>query len=170
VSPNPAKAPWYFLGIQELLLHFHPLVGAIIIPGIALAALISLPFYDFNLHSVGVYFRSERGRALTFMGFVLGLILTTLWVVMDEIVLDWSKWLPGWPSFISNGIVPLAMVLLVLVGLDEIVHRVFRAEFEERILFLFVFLLTALLVLTVIGIFFRGPGMALYWPDTFLLH
>ena len=32
-SPNPAKAPWYFLGIQELLLHFHPLVGAVVIPG-----------------------------------------------------------------------------------------------------------------------------------------
>ena len=39
VSPNPAKAPWYFLGIQELLLHFHPLVGAILIPGAALGAL-----------------------------------------------------------------------------------------------------------------------------------
>ncbi len=38
-SPNPAKAPWYFLGIQELLLHFHPLVGAVVIPGLALGAL-----------------------------------------------------------------------------------------------------------------------------------
>ena len=52
-SPNPAKAPWYFMGIQELLLHFHPLVGAVVIPGLALAALALLPFFD--------YFDGKRG-------------------------------------------------------------------------------------------------------------
>ena len=40
VSPNPAKAPWYFLGIQELLLHYHPLIGTIVIPLLALIALV----------------------------------------------------------------------------------------------------------------------------------
>jgi quinol-cytochrome oxidoreductase complex cytochrome b subunit len=170
VSPNPAKAPWYFLGIQELLLHFHPFVGAILIPGIALFALFLLPFYDFSTQSVGVYFRSQRGRSLSVLGAVLGLLLTPAWVILDEYLLDWSAWLPGWPSLISNGIVPLAAVLLVLVVMDEIVRRLFGAGLEERILFLFVFILTVLIVLTIIGIFFRGSGMALYWPGTNLIH
>ncbi len=68
VSPNPAKAPWYFMGLQELLLHFHPLVGAIIIPSMALLGIFLLPFFDVNLNSVGIYFRSRRGRSLTAAG------------------------------------------------------------------------------------------------------
>ncbi len=67
VSPNPAKAPWYFLGIQELLLHFHPLVGAVIIPTLGLGALALLPFYDMHTENVGVYFRSYRGRYMSLL-------------------------------------------------------------------------------------------------------
>lgn len=54
LSPNPAKAPWYFMGLQELLLHFHPLVGAIIIPSLAIAGIFLLPFFDLNLKSYAV--------------------------------------------------------------------------------------------------------------------
>ena len=96
ISPNPAKAPWYFLGIQELLLHFHPFVGAIVIPGLALAALALLPFYDLSLNSVGVYFRSRRGRYLSMLAAGLSILLTPTLVVLDEYFIDWAGWLPGW--------------------------------------------------------------------------
>ena len=164
ISPNPAKAPWYFLGIQELLLHFHPLVGAILIPTLALAALALLPFYDLTTSSVGVYFRSRRGRYLSLFVAGLSILLTPLWVVLDEFVIDWAAWLPGWPSLISNGLVPLAFLLLSLVGLDEWIKSAFKANREERILALFIFMLVALLILTIIGVFFRGAGMSLVWP------
>ncbi len=164
VSPNPAKAPWYFLGLQELLLHFHPFVAAILIPGLAFSALFLLPFMDVDTDSVGVYFRSARGRALALLAAGLGLLLTPLWVLLDEYVLHWAAWLPSWPSLLANGLVPLALVGLALILLDEAVHARFQTSREERILFLFVFLATAFVVLTLIGIFFRGPGMALYWP------
>ena len=65
---------------------------------------------------------------------------------------------------ITNGLVPLAIVLLGLAGLDDWIRTAFRADREERILFVFIFLLTALIILTVIGIFFRGAGMELVWP------
>jgi hypothetical protein len=164
LSPNPAKAPWYFLGLQELLLHFHPLVAAVVIPGLALGALLLLPFYDIQISSVGVYFRSQRGRFLSLLALGAALLLTPAWVLLDEYLLDWSAWLASWPSLISNGLVPLAGVVLGLVALDELVRRGLRATQEERILFIFIFLVMALIVLTAIGIFFRGPGMALYWP------
>jgi hypothetical protein len=174
ISPNPAKAPWYFLGIQELLLHFHPVVGAILIPALALGALAFLPFYDLRTQSVGVYFRSWRGRYLALLAAGLGLVLTPAWVALDEFVLDWAGWLPDWPSLITNGIFPLAFILLGLIGMDELVKKQFQANLEERILFLFIFLFTALVVLTIVGIFFRGPGMALVWPwaasESTLLH
>ncbi len=164
VSPNPAKAPWYFLGIQELLLHFHPLVGALVVPGLALSALALLPFYDVRPDNVGVYFRSRRGRFVSLLAAGGALLLTPLWVVLDEFVLDWAAWLPTWPTLISNGVIPLAVVLLGLISLDEILYRAFKANTEERVLALFIFTFSALIVLTLIGIFFRGPGMALYWP------
>ena len=47
-TPNPSKAPWYFLGLQELLTMFHPMVAGVTIPGIALLALIIAPYIDKN--------------------------------------------------------------------------------------------------------------------------
>jgi len=164
LSPNPAKAPWYFMGLQELLLHFHPLVGAIVLPGLALLAIFLLPFFDIHLASVGVYFRSQRGRSLTFLGIGFALIATPIWVLLDEYVLNWNAWLPTWDMLISNGLIPLAVVLLPLMMLDEWMHKTFHADTEERVLFIATFLFTAFIILTVIGIFFRGPGMSLYWP------
>jgi hypothetical protein len=60
--------------------------------------------------------------------------------------------------------VPLALVVMFLVGLDELFKTALKASKEERILALFLFLFVSLLVLTAIGIFFRGPGMSLVWP------
>jgi quinol-cytochrome oxidoreductase complex cytochrome b subunit len=169
-SPNPAKAPWYFLGLQELLLHFHPVIAGVVIPGLALGALFLLPFIDINVSSVGVYFRSSRGRALSVMATGLSLLLTPLWIVADELWIDWAGWLPTWPSLLSNGLIPLALVLLGLIALDEIVSRLFHTNTEERILFVFVFLLVALIILTITGIYFRGTGMALVWPWDIPIH
>ena len=170
ISPNPAKAPWYFLGLQEMLLHFHPLVGAVLIPGAALLGLALLPFYDITANSVGIYFRSQRGRFLSLLAGGAGLLLTPLWVLLDEYVLDWTTWLPDWPSLVSYGLIPLAIVLLGLLGLDDAIHRAFKATHEERILFIVIFLTTALIVLTIIGIFFRGEGMSLFWPWELTSH
>jgi quinol-cytochrome oxidoreductase complex cytochrome b subunit len=163
VSPNPAKAPWYFLGLQELLLHFHPLVAAVVIPGIVLLGLFWLPFVDVTTDSVGVWFRSLRGRYLALMAAGLSLLLTSSWIVADLWV-DWTTWFPSWPTLISNGLLPLGIVILVLVAVDRWVKTGLGATTESRILFMFTFLFVSLVVLTVVGIFFRGPGMELFWP------
>jgi quinol-cytochrome oxidoreductase complex cytochrome b subunit len=164
ISPNPAKAPWYFLGLQELLLHFHPLVAGLILPGLAMLGLFMLPFFDINTKSVGIYFRSRRGRALTLLALGLALLLTPTWVVLDEYLLNWSIWLPNWPTLISNGLIPLAVAALPVILVDEWAKRHLRADLEERVIFIVVFLFAAFVILTVIGIFFRGSGMTLYWP------
>jgi len=123
-----------------------------------------LPFVDINLDSVGVYFRSRRGRYLNLLALGMSLLVTPAWIVLDELFLDWTNWLPAWPSLISDGLIPFSVLLLGLLMLDEMVKRAFQAGTEDRILFIFIFLLAALVVLTIVGIFFRGPGMSLYWP------
>ncbi|NWG35800.1 MAG: cytochrome b N-terminal domain-containing protein [Chloroflexi bacterium] len=164
MSPNPAKAPWYFMGLQELLLHFHPLVGAIVIPSLVIIGIFTLPFFDLNPKSVGVYFRSRRGRSLTLLAVGIALIATPSWVLLDEYVLNWTLWLPTWNTLFSNGLIPLAVILLPLLLLDSWIQNSFKADTEERVLFIASFLFTAFIILTVIGIFFRGPGMSLYFP------
>lgn len=163
--PNPAKAPWYFMGLQELLLHFHPFIGAILIPGLTIFGMFLLPFLDINKsENVGVYFRSLRGRSISLLAIGLSLILTPSWILLDEFILNWTAWLPNWNPLISNGLIPLTLLGLGMLILDEWIKRQFGANLEERILFFFVFLLTDFVILTITGLFFRGPGMALYWP------
>jgi quinol-cytochrome oxidoreductase complex cytochrome b subunit len=159
-SPNPAKAAWYFMGFQELLLHFHPVFGAIIIPGLGLLAMALLPYLEQDMDTAGVWFRSKRGRVLAGLSFLLGVVGTFGFVLLDEYWLDLPGWLPFLPTYISNGWVPLAGLLLLLYGFYEGLKAIGSRECEARQA-LFTLLLASFAALTVIGIFFRGEGMAL---------
>jgi quinol-cytochrome oxidoreductase complex cytochrome b subunit len=162
-SPNPAKAAWYFMGFQELLLHFHPVFGAIIIPGLGLLALIMLPYLDQDMNTAGIWFRSVRGRWLSFISFILGVAGSIGFVWLDETWLDLPGWLPFLPSSISNGWVPLAALLLLLIGYYELLKATGSKDCEARQA-LFSLLLAAFISLTLVGIFFRGAGMSLILP------
>ncbi len=163
-SPNPAKAAWYFMGLQELLLHFHPTFAAIIIPALGLGALMLLPYQRFDLSAEGVWFRSRKGRQMALVAALNALIAVPLLVVLDEYVLDLPALLPSLPTLISNGVLPLAALLLLLIGFYDGMKRLFKASACETRQSVFVLLVVAFVVLTVIGIAFRGEGMALMLP------
>lgn len=77
-TPNPAKAPWYFLGIQELLVYFDPWLAGVLLPLIIVAGLILIPFLDNDPAGAGSYaFRGRITAALPFTGGLLLLILLT---------------------------------------------------------------------------------------------
>jgi quinol-cytochrome oxidoreductase complex cytochrome b subunit len=78
VTPNPEKAPWYFVGLQELLSHFHPVVAGVLVPGAIVIGLVALPYIDRNparrprLRKVAVWtftFFLAVWVALTLIGF-----------------------------------------------------------------------------------------------------
>ncbi len=163
-SPNPAKAAWYFMGLQELLLHFHPVFGAIVVPGLALAGMALLPYLRFDTDAEGVWFRSRKGRQTAKLGALVGLVATPVLVLLDEYAIDLPELLPSLPTIISNGWVPLAILLLLLMGYYNLLRQGFRASACEARQSVFTLLVVSFVVLTVIGIAFRGEGMALMWP------
>jgi len=163
-SPNPTKAPWYFAGLQELLLHFHPLFAVLVIPAVILGLLFLLPYLRYDADSAGVWFVSDQGRKTAVIAAVVAAILTSLGIVADEYMIDFASWMPAVPPVISNGLLPAALVLLFISGFYGWIKKNYSATNNEAVQAVFVLLLTAFVILTVTGIWFRGQGMALIWP------
>jgi hypothetical protein len=80
-APNPAKAPWYFLGLQEMLVYFDPWMAGVVLPGIIVVGLIAIPFIDTNPKGNGYFTFSERKFAIA--GFMYGWIV--LWIFLIQI-------------------------------------------------------------------------------------
>ncbi len=163
--PNPAKAAWYFLGFQELLLHFHPVVVTVVIPGLVVMALLLLPYADFDESrepdAVGIWFRSRRGRRLALVNAIGGIAMTAALVVIDDYGRQLAL-LPPLPPLVS-GLLPLGIILVALAGY-WLFLRARGLTSSERNLALFTLLFMAFVTLTVIGNFFRGQNMALTFP------
>jgi quinol-cytochrome oxidoreductase complex cytochrome b subunit len=163
-SPNPAKAAWYFLGLQELLLHMDAL-AAIGLVGIVLLGLVFLPRWDSHDEDIGIYFRSRKGRWAAFIGAFLAIDLIPMLVVADEYWIDLPTMLPGeWPVLVVNGLVPLLATLGGLALIYLLTRLILRANRSEALVGVFVFVMLSLVVLTFIGVYFRGPNMALVLP------
>ena len=91
--PNPSKAPWYFLGLQEMLVYFDPWMAGVVLPTMIIVGLISLPYIDFNQKGNGYFTFSQRRFAVT--TFLLGFVV--LWVTL--IVLGTFLRGPNWNFF-----------------------------------------------------------------------
>ncbi len=91
--PNPSKAPWYFLGLQEMLVYFDPWMAGVVLPTFIIVGLIALPYIDFNQKGNGYFTFTQRKFAIT--TFLLGFVV--LWVVL--IVLGTFLRGPNWNFF-----------------------------------------------------------------------
>ena len=93
LTPNPSKAPWYFLGLQEILVYFDPWIAGVTIPSLIIFGLSAIPYIDINPKGNGYYtFKERRFAILTFcFGFLI------LWVSL--IVLGTFFRGPGWNLF-----------------------------------------------------------------------
>jgi len=92
-TPNPSKAPWYFLGLQELLVYFDPWLAGVVVPGTIIVGLMAIPYVDRNPKGNGYYtLRERRGAIFTFLfGFFI------LWVV--QMFIGTFLRGPGWNFF-----------------------------------------------------------------------
>ncbi|MEO6940075.1 MAG: cytochrome C [Candidatus Kapaibacterium sp.] len=93
LTPNPSKAPWYFLGLQEMLVYFDPWIAGVMLPTFILVGLICVPYIDINPKGNGYYTFKERPFAI--VTFATGFLI--LWVAL--IVLGTFMRGPGWYFF-----------------------------------------------------------------------
>ena len=163
LSPNPTKAPWYFAGLQELLLHFHPLFAVCVIPATIVGLLFFVPYLRYDADTAGVWFASYRGRRMAVLAAAIALIITPPAIVADEFVVDFALWMPAVPAVISNGLLPASLILAGIIGFYLLMKHRFSANTNEALQAVFVLLLTAFIILTITGIWFRGQEMALGW-------
>ncbi len=161
LSPNPSKAPWYFMGLQELLLHFHPLFAVLIIPAIILIALFLLPYLQYDSDKKGIWFFSDKGQKMGIMTAIFAFVLTLCFVIADEYLVGLSTWLSDFPTPITDGLLPLSVIGAFLTGFYFFIKKKYAALNNESIQTLFIFLLVSFLTLSFIGIWFRGAGMEL---------
>ena len=162
-SPNPAKAPWYFMGTQELLLHIHPFFAFVVIPIFFFGGLIWLPF-AIKEGNQGVWFHSEKGKKLALQAAVLAIILTPIAILMEEYVLHFEDWLPGWPKGVSEGVIPFLLLIGSFALYTFFIKRKYKASLIELLIALFTVFVVSYIVLSIIGIWFRGEGMVLTLP------
>jgi hypothetical protein len=93
VTPNPSKAPWYFLGLQEMLVYFDPWLAGVVLPGLIIVGLIAIPYIDRNEKGNGYYTFNERKVEITL--FLFGFVV--LWCSL--IVLGTFLRGPNWNFF-----------------------------------------------------------------------
>jgi len=163
MSPNPAKAPWYFLGFQELLLHLHPVFAVFVWPMFGAAALLCVPFWRETALPTGVWFGSERGRKLLIWTASAGALATLGLILGDNLLLS-SAEAVAVDTFITRGLLPTVLLIALLAGLYFLLARKLKYTRAEAVTAGIVLVLVALMVCTVIGIWFRGPEMHLVWP------
>lgn len=82
-TPNPSKAPWYFLFLQELLLHMHPALAGVIVPGLGLALLAAIPYLDRSREGVGTWFTSSVGKKVTIFAAVYTFVVVSGLILLD---------------------------------------------------------------------------------------
>ena len=150
LTPNPAKAPWYFLGLQELLHYFPPLVAGIVIPGLVVLALVVIPYFNVNIKGEPLWATDRSRRFLIF-------------IVSVGVLLVFLGFYRAWTVLLPT----VAIVGLTIVSFFQ-VRRPFRliGFLRTRPLswWVMTWFIAVSLTLTVVGTFFRGPGWSWVWP------
>ena len=148
-TPNPAKAPWYFLGLQELLHYFPPIVAGVVLPALAVVALIVIPYFRINVKRENLW-EQDRRRKLILVLSVAG--------VLSIVLLLYNVYAMLIPTVI------VAAVMVTPAFLRQ--SRGVLGWLGSRPLswWIMTWFVIMVIVLTAIGTLFRGPEWSWTWP------
>lgn len=95
-SENPAKAAWYFVGLQEVLVYFDPWIAGVGIPSLIILGLIVIPYLDTTRYGVGYYGFAGRGRRIIILNFLFGFLMWWILILIGQ-YLRGPNWQIYWP-------------------------------------------------------------------------
>jgi hypothetical protein len=182
-TPNPSKAPWYFLNLQELLLHMHPSLAGVLIPaGVVFLAIPLIPYFDRDTTDVGKWFGTAKAVPICIFTSVYSTIVLIALVLFDEKIgvkpmmqaiasytgisffADTNPFGIGALSM-PNVIVPMILMNVPIVILLVLIRAIYKPRgVRDYMIALFTGFVVSYVVLTVVGSFFRGEQMILMWP------
>ena len=158
---NPAKSPWYFLGIQELV-SYSAFAGGVIIPVLFLVFLISIPYIDREDKNIGIWFSGKRGRRLTWQS-VLYTVIVTISLVFILLRYGWLRtWFPEIPQILVMLLNPATLSALFYILWAKWTKKSTGSSRMSAIA-LFTCTMTGFIIYTAIGIWFRGPNWEFIW-------
>lgn len=166
VPENPAKAPWYFLGLQELV-SYSAFMGGVGIPAIVLLGLALVPYLDREEEDVGIWFSGRRGRRVAAFSAALATILVVgmLWFTVT------FGWLRSWeatarvPQILITAFNPgTVFVLLFAAWSIAVVKR--TGSTRMGAVALFTCFLVGFVILTYFATVHRGPNWSFYWSSS----
>jgi hypothetical protein len=149
LTPNPAKAPWYFLGLQELLHFFPPFVAGILIPTLVVIALVIIPYFNVNIEG-GPIWAMPSGRHR--------IVLATIVAVLALLA-----FFDAWTIFVPTALVAALLLFSYSIRNETQGKRGVLAA-KSISWWVMTWFITVAVCLTVVGTFFRGPGWSWIWP------
>jgi len=161
VPENPAKAPWYFLGVQELV-SYSAFTGGIGIPFVILFGLALIPYFDKEKNGFGIWFGDTTGVRIT-VGSAIYAMICCISTLVLAIAFDWpGSWRGGIGQFVIHFINPGTILMLMFMAWSLFVfHRYNSTRMGATALF------TCFIIAVVVFTYFawghRGPNWDFYW-------
>ncbi|MHC4470844.1 MAG: hypothetical protein ACYTDY_15500 [Planctomycetota bacterium] len=152
VTPNPAKAPWYFLGLQELLHYYPPFVAGVLLPTLVITALVVVPYFHINLRREAFWTEPRPARAGLVLAVTAGLCVLMAVTAKHTV----------WALIVPTALIGALIALPGLLGARGAVLRWLAGR--SLPFYVFCWFVVVSVVLTVIGTLFRGPGWGLTLP------
>jgi hypothetical protein len=150
LTPNPAKAPWYFLGLQELLHYFPPLVAGIVIPTLVIVGLVVIPYFNVNVEGEPLWAKNGPRRLRIF---------SAMLIVVLAFLSAFEAWTVLAPTILIGGLIFYSYFVPPGGSPRAEYFRTRPVSWWVMTWFIFV-----AVVLTVVGTFFRGPGWSWVLP------
>ena len=161
IPENPAKAPWYFLGLQELV-SYSAFMGGIGIPTIVIVGLMLVPYLDREEKDFGVWFSGSVGKKIAIQSAVFsGVFLVAL--LAFTVKFGWLRnWFPNIPQLIVIFVNPGSFIVLLFAWWS--LHTLRSTESTRMAaIALFTCFLIGFIILTIMGTYFRGPNWEFFW-------
>ncbi|MCP4580505.1 MAG: DUF4405 domain-containing protein [candidate division Zixibacteria bacterium] len=163
VTPNPAKAPWYFLGLQELV-GYSAFIGGVLIPGLVVLGLMAIPWIDRERNDIGCWLKKTSEKKWLLLGVVFGLVTTSLAIFIG--INYPSREMLGhifFNQFWFDLLNPATALLIVFALWFYLVNRTTGSSRTASVS-LFSCFIVAFIILTIAGTWMRGPNWIFYWP------